>query len=608
MKSRTPVLDNFSRILNQQFESMNYSILHRNKEVDFVMSSFNNSAKRSVLLVGDDNIGKESILFGVLEHQSKELPSKEIKICKLDIIQLVAGTKYRGQFEERVKAIENELTKNRNVVLYVEDFKMIFAKDFSVFLEEGEEGAESLNKSISIFDIYKTKIENGEVTVVSMISEKLYNEYSQEKIDFQNYFQILHVSELNEEETLDVLVSHKERLESYHSVEFSDEICAQCAEYAHLYFSDINRPQNAIHVLDSLGAYVRTEKNKDKPKELIELQEKLRETIKLKSDYVKKQQYEAAADVRDEESKILRRIDQFEEELEDYKKENPIDVSESYLYIMLSSSLNHDIEDVKMKIPKEKKSYSSSDFFKEKFQDFDLNDKEGIIIENIPEVLKTCLQQYIVYFREFLFKVKGIKIFFNVSLIEEGLRLEIKPNEIGDGVKLQSWFDEYMEYIYEKEEEFKVNFETEVSDNEARIAMAELKNQIRYLESQLEIHAIAINALTSGNQSTMRRLQFPNKDNYFSNRNYSDIDDYLNALRNLLEKVKVRAAIDLLKDYTSHSGDLSISGDEIILLKSRLNSIEHEKLHEQISSDTYITKKQNIIMHILKIIKTLEEE
>ncbi len=307
-KSRTPVLDNFGRDVTRLAEEGKLDpIIGREKEIERVSQILSRRKKNNPILIGEPGVGKTAIVEGLaLRIHQKKVPRTLFnkRIVMLDLAALVAGTKYRGQFEERMKAIMNELEKSRDVILFIDEIHTIV-------------GAGGATGSLDASNIFKPALARGELQCIGASTLDEYRQYIEKDGALDRRFQRVMVDPPSADDTMHILENIKEKYEEFHNVIYSDEAIKACVKLSDRYMSDRFLPDKAIDVMDEVGARVHL-KNIHVPRHIEEFEKKIEQIKELKNQAVKNQQYERAADLRDEESKLLRQLDfakmQWEEE------------------------------------------------------------------------------------------------------------------------------------------------------------------------------------------------------------------------------------------------------------------------------------------------------
>lgn len=298
-KSRTPVLDNFGRDVTRLAEEGKLDpIIGRENEIERVSQILSRRKKNNPILIGEPGVGKTAIVEGLaLRIYQKKVPRTLFnkRIVMLDLAALVAGTKYRGQFEERMKAIMNELEKSRDVILFIDEIHTIV-------------GAGGATGSLDASNIFKPALARGELQCIGASTLDEYRQYIEKDGALDRRFQRVMVDPPSSEDTIHILQNIKEKYEEFHNVTYSDEAILACVRFSDRYISDRFLPDKAIDVMDEVGARVHL-KNIHVPKHIEEYEKKIEQIKELKNQAVKNQQYERAADLRDEESKLLRQLD-----------------------------------------------------------------------------------------------------------------------------------------------------------------------------------------------------------------------------------------------------------------------------------------------------------
>ncbi len=307
-KSRTPVLDNFGRDVTKLAEEDKLDpIIGRENEIERVSQILSRRKKNNPILIGEPGVGKTAIVEGLAMRIVQRKVSRTLfnkRIVMLDMAALVAGTKYRGQFEERMKAIKNELVKSRDVILFIDEIHTIV-------------GAGGATGSLDASNIFKPALSRGELQCIGASTLDEYRQYIEKDGALDRRFQKVLVEPPSPEEAVHILHNIKPKYEEFHNVSFSDEAIAACVRFSDRYITDRFLPDKAIDVLDEVGARVHL-KNIHVPKHIEELEKAIEEVKEQKNSAVKNQQYEKAADLRDKESKMARQLEfakvQWEEE------------------------------------------------------------------------------------------------------------------------------------------------------------------------------------------------------------------------------------------------------------------------------------------------------
>ncbi len=307
-KSRTPVLDNFGRDITRLAEEDKLDpIIGRENEIERVSQILSRRKKNNPILIGEPGVGKTAIVEGLALRIIQRKVSRTLfnkRIVMLDLAALVAGTKYRGQFEERMKAIMNELEKSRDVILFIDEIHTIV-------------GAGGATGSLDASNIFKPALARGELQCIGASTLDEYRQYIEKDGALDRRFQKVMVDPPSPEEAIHILHNIQAKYEDFHNVTYSDEAIKACVKLSDRYVSDRFLPDKAIDVMDEVGARVHL-KNIHVPKHIEDLEKQIEELKELKNQAVKNQQYEKAADLRDKESKLSRQLEfakvQWEEE------------------------------------------------------------------------------------------------------------------------------------------------------------------------------------------------------------------------------------------------------------------------------------------------------
>jgi ATP-dependent Clp protease ATP-binding subunit ClpC len=299
-KSRTPVLDNFGRDITRLAEEGKLDpIIGRETEIERVSQILSRRKKNNPILIGEPGVGKTAIVEGLALRIIKKKVSRTLfnkRIVMLDLAALVAGTKYRGQFEERIKAIMNELEKSRDVILFIDEIHTIV-------------GAGGATGSLDASNIFKPALARGELQCIGASTLDEYRQHIEKDGALDRRFQKVLVEPPSAEEAVHILNNIKSKYEDFHNVTYSDTAILACVKLSDRYISDRFLPDKAIDVLDEVGARVHL-KNIHVPKYVEDLEKRIEELKELKNSAVKNQQYERAADLRDDESKLSRQLEE----------------------------------------------------------------------------------------------------------------------------------------------------------------------------------------------------------------------------------------------------------------------------------------------------------
>ncbi len=294
-KSKTPALDSFGRDLTELAAKNELDpVIGRSNEIERLVQILCRRTKNNPVLLGEAGVGKTAIVEGMAQRIiEKEVPEilKEKRLVVLDLAMMVAGTKYRGQFEERIKAVINEVRRAGNVVLFVDELHTLVGAG-------GAEGA------IDASNVLKPALARGEVQCIGATTLDEYRKYIEKDAALERRFQTILVEPPSKEETVEILKGLRDRYEQHHKVKFSDEALFQAVEFSTRYITGRCLPDKAIDVIDEAGARVRL-KNMTPPPDLAEIESKIEQLQREKDEAVKSADYERAASLRDEAQKML---------------------------------------------------------------------------------------------------------------------------------------------------------------------------------------------------------------------------------------------------------------------------------------------------------------
>jgi ATP-dependent Clp protease ATP-binding subunit ClpC len=317
-KSKTPVLDNFGRDLTELAEEGKLDpVVGREKEIERVSQILSRRKKNNPLLIGEPGVGKSAIAEGLALRIIQKKVSRILfnkRVVTLDLASLVAGTKYRGQFEERMKAVMNELEKNDDIILFIDEIHTIV-------------GAGGATGSLDASNMFKPALARGEIQCIGATTLDEYRQYIEKDGALERRFQKVIVEPTSVEETITILNNIKNKYEDHHSVTYTDEAIEACVKLTNRYMSERFLPDKAIDALDEAGSRVHIT-NIDVPKQILDLERQLEEVRELKNSVVKKQKYEEAAKLRDDEKRIEKDLAIAQEQWEEDSKSNRILVTE----------------------------------------------------------------------------------------------------------------------------------------------------------------------------------------------------------------------------------------------------------------------------------------
>ena len=309
-KSKTPVLDNFGRDITKMAEEGKLDpIIGREREIERVSQILSRRKKNNPILIGEPGVGKTAIVEGLALRIQQKKVSRTLfnkRLVMLDLAALVAGTKYRGQFEERIKAIMTELEKHRDVILFIDEIHTIV-------------GAGGATGSLDASNIFKPALARGELQCIGASTLDEYRQYIEKDGALDRRFQKVMVEPPSQEDTIHILRNIQSKYEEFHNVTYSDEAITACVRLSDRYITDRFLPDKAIDVLDEVGARVHL-KNIVVPKHIESFEKQIEEVKEKKNHAVKNQDYENAANLRDQESKLVRQLEFAKMEWEEESK------------------------------------------------------------------------------------------------------------------------------------------------------------------------------------------------------------------------------------------------------------------------------------------------
>jgi ATP-dependent Clp protease ATP-binding subunit ClpC len=329
-KTKTPVLDNFGRDLTALAEKDKLDpVVGREKEIERVSQILSRRKKNNPLLIGEPGVGKSAIAEGlalriIQKRVSRVLYNK--RVITLDLASLVAGTKYRGQFEERMKAVMNELEKNEEIILFIDEIHTIV-------------GAGGATGSLDASNMFKPALARGEIQCIGATTLDEYRQHIERDGALERRFQKVLVEQTNPEETLEILVNIKEYYENHHNVNYTDDALKACVDLTDRYMSNRFLPDKAIDALDEAGSRVHIN-NMSVPQEVVDLEAQLDQVRDLKNSVVKKQKYEEAAKLRDDEKRVERSLIEAQERWQEDSKLNRVTVNENDIADVVSMMTN----------------------------------------------------------------------------------------------------------------------------------------------------------------------------------------------------------------------------------------------------------------------------
>ncbi|WP_026753486.1 ATP-dependent Clp protease ATP-binding subunit [Sediminibacter sp. Hel_I_10] len=311
-KSKTPVLDNFGRDLTVMAEDGKLDpVVGREEEIQRVSQILSRRKKNNPLLIGEPGVGKSAIAEGLALRIVKRKVSRILfnkRVVTLDLASLVAGTKYRGQFEERMKAVMNELEKNDDIILFIDEIHTIV-------------GAGGATGSLDASNMFKPALARGEIQCIGATTLDEYRQYIEKDGALERRFQKVIVEPTTVEQTIEILNNIKGKYEEHHNVDYTPEAIEACVKLTNRYMTERFLPDKAIDALDEAGSRVHIT-NIEVPKQILELEKKLEEVKETKNTVVKKQKYEEAAKLRDDEKQLEKDLAIAQEKWEEETKQH----------------------------------------------------------------------------------------------------------------------------------------------------------------------------------------------------------------------------------------------------------------------------------------------
>ena len=317
-KSKTPVLDNFGRDITKAAEEGRLDpIVGREKELQRIAQILSRRKKNNPILIGEPGVGKSAIAEGLALRIVQRKVSRTLfnkRLVSLDLASLVAGTKYRGQFEERMKAVLNELEKNPNLIVFIDEIHTIV-------------GAGNASGSLDASNMFKPALARGDIQCIGATTLDEYRQYIEKDGALERRFQKVLVDPTSPEETVEILHNIKEKYEDHHLVTYTDDAIKACVSLTNRYITDRYLPDKAIDALDEAGARVHIS-NINVPAEIIDVENQIEETRKKKMLAINSQKFEEAADLRDSERKLQDSLEREKKKWEENARLNRQSVSE----------------------------------------------------------------------------------------------------------------------------------------------------------------------------------------------------------------------------------------------------------------------------------------
>ncbi len=325
-KSKTPVLDNFGRDITKLAEAGTLDpIVGREAEIERVSQILSRRKKNNPILIGEPGVGKTAIVEGLALRIVQRKVSRVLfdkRVISLDLAALVAGTKYRGQFEERMKAIMNELEKNRDVILFIDEIHTIV-------------GAGGASGSLDASNIFKPALARGELQCIGASTLDEYRMYIEKDGALDRRFQKVLIEPPSVDETILILNNIKSKYEDFHNVHYGDDAIDACVKLSDRYMTDRLLPDKAIDVMDEVGARVHL-KNINVPETIVELEKKIEEVKNEKNKVVKSQRFEEAASLRDTEKRLGEELEKAKIQWEEESKNKRYPITEENIAEVIS--------------------------------------------------------------------------------------------------------------------------------------------------------------------------------------------------------------------------------------------------------------------------------
>lgn len=325
-KSKTPVLDNFGRDITKLAESNNLDpIVGRETEIERVSQILSRRKKNNPILIGEPGVGKTAIVEGLALRIVQRKVSRVLfdkRVISLDLAALVAGTKYRGQFEERMKAIMSEMEKNRDVILFIDEIHTIV-------------GAGGASGSLDASNIFKPALARGDLQCIGASTLDEYRMHIEKDGALDRRFQKVLIEPPSVEETITILTNIANKYEDFHHVTYEKDAIEACVKLSDRYMTDRLLPDKAIDVMDEVGARVHL-KNINVPQEVLDLEQKIEDIKSEKNKVVKSQRFEEAAALRDREKRLGEELDKAKNDWEEEAKNKRYPITEEAIAEVVS--------------------------------------------------------------------------------------------------------------------------------------------------------------------------------------------------------------------------------------------------------------------------------
>jgi ATP-dependent Clp protease ATP-binding subunit ClpC len=325
-KSKTPALDEFGRDLTELAQAGKLDpVIGREHEIERVVQILCRRTKNNPVLIGEPGVGKTAIVEGLAQRiVNKEVPQLlfEKRVVALDLGALVAGTKYRGQFEARMKAIMKEIVQAENVVIFIDELHTLV-------------GAGAAEGSVDASNMLKPALSRGEIQCIGATTLDEYRKYIEKNGALERRFQSIIVDPPSIEESIEILIGLKDRYESHHRLRIPDASIAQAVKLSARYVTDRYLPDKAIDVMDEASARVRLQRITPPPL-VRELQRRVNDVVRVKKDKIENQEFEKAVELRDEEEAVRRQIEELKREWEEAQDDSELVVTEEDIAYVVS--------------------------------------------------------------------------------------------------------------------------------------------------------------------------------------------------------------------------------------------------------------------------------
>ena len=325
-KSSTPVLDNFGRDLTKiAIEGNMDPVIGREKEIERVSQILSRRKKNNPLLIGEPGVGKSAIAEGLALRIIQKKVSRVLynkRVVTLDLASLVAGTKYRGQFEERMKAVMNELEKNSNIILFIDEIHTIV-------------GAGGATGSLDASNMFKPALARGEIQCIGATTLDEYRQNIEKDGALERRFQKVVVDPTTVDETIEILQNIKDKYEAHHNVNYTDAAIEACVRLSDRYITDRFLPDKAIDAMDEAGSRVHIT-NMEVPEKIVAIEDELERVRERKNTVVKRQKYEEAAKLRDDEKKLEKDLLLAQEDWQVEQRQNRETVTDNHIADVVS--------------------------------------------------------------------------------------------------------------------------------------------------------------------------------------------------------------------------------------------------------------------------------